>query len=72
MECGRYEEASQCLKQSIMMEANYPPTLVQMGNLLFEAGNLDKAEKYYTKAFKCDQSEARAISGLANILQEQN
>jgi tetratricopeptide (TPR) repeat protein len=37
-----------------MMEGNYPPTLVQMGNLLFEAGNLDKAEKYYAKALKID------------------
>ena len=53
-----------------MMEGNYPPTLVQMGNLLFESGNLDKAEKYYAKALKIDQLEARAISGLANVLQE--
>ena len=42
-----------------------------MGNLLFEAGSLEKAEKYYLKAIQCSAGkEAQAFAGLGNIKME--
>ncbi len=42
-----------------------------MGNLLFEAGSLEKAEKYYLKAIQCSAGQdAQAFAGLGNIKME--
>ncbi len=52
-------------------DGEFAPALTQMGNLLFEAGSLEKAEKYYLKAIQCSAGQdAQAFAGLGNIKME--
>lgn len=53
------------LKMALKINKEFP--LVTMGNLLFAAGNIDQAGKFYRQALKINNLDIEANIGLGNI-----
>jgi tetratricopeptide (TPR) repeat protein len=65
VELKRREEARPAFEQALQIVRDFPPALVNLGNLHLEAGEIDEAIRYYESAMKSDEEYAPAHHNLA-------
>lgn len=65
VELARRDEARVAFEQALEIVRDYPPALVNVGNLHLEAGEIDEAVRYYESAMKSDEDYAPAHHNLA-------
>jgi tetratricopeptide (TPR) repeat protein len=61
----RRDEARASFESALGVLASYPPALVNLGNLLIDAGDVDGAIRYYESAIRSDESYANAHHHLS-------
>jgi tetratricopeptide (TPR) repeat protein len=64
VELKRFDEARAAFEQALQLRAGFAPSLVNLGNLHLEAGEIDKAIHYYESAVKSDDEYALAHHNL--------
>jgi tetratricopeptide (TPR) repeat protein len=65
VELKRRDEARSAFEQALEIVHDFPPSLVNLGNLHLEAGEIDEAIRYYELAMKSDEDYASAHHNLA-------
>ena len=66
---GLWDKASKTLNQ-ILAKDEYVPALINLGNIYFVQGQLDKAVTYYNRAATKDPNSASALLGIARANQQ--
>lgn len=68
----KYEEAAEYLKVANKLNPEHYETIVNLGNVSFDSGNFDEAEKWYTAALvkKKDDANVRTDLGLTYVFRE--
>lgn len=65
---GRREEARAVLEELAADEPDYAPAWINLGNMAFEKGDLDEAERRYRKALELDPLSSVAHNNLAAVM----
>jgi len=63
---GLYDRA-QAAFDDILKNVEYVPALVNLGNISYIGGTLDRADEYYERALKADPTSSTALLGLARL-----
>ena len=64
---GHPELATKEFKAALGREAEFPPAWVGLGNLAFQAGELDTAERHYQRALRAAPEHSGAANNLAML-----
>ncbi len=65
-----FTEKAKAEFEAVLTQGDYLPTLVNMGNLSFTAGDMASALKFYSRAYARDTQNAAALLGYARTQQE--
>ena len=64
---GLKDLAAREFQAALEQRKDYPPALISLGNLAFEAGALADAEEYYRRVLEVDSSQPSANNNLAMV-----
>lgn len=67
---GRREEARLVLEQLTADEPDFAPAWINRGNMAFEDGDYDEAERLYRKALELDPLSSVAHNNLAAVMKK--
>ena len=67
---GRNEEALKNYKKALKIKNDFPSTLFNIGNILFNEKDFNGAEKYFLKALSFEKNHVKSKIGLISIYSE--
>ena len=68
---GAFDEVKKELMQAWKYNDQYIPTLVQLGDIYLQEGNLEGADQTYKKALSINAKTSRALVGIGQVLMQQ-
>lgn len=66
-ETGRFEDAAAAYLNALEIDFTYTPTLLRLGRVLLELGQIDDAETQFRIAYSRDENDAAALAGLGQV-----
>ncbi len=66
-----FDKAENLLREALIIDPDFVPALVDMGNISAEKGESDKAVTYFTRAIALDPLNASAHYNLSQVYQAQ-
>ncbi|MBN1834494.1 MAG: tetratricopeptide repeat protein [Spirochaetales bacterium] len=64
---GLNDEASEQFRKALSKERHYLPSVLNLGNIYYLAGNLSQAKSYYELAHKLSPGNPNALLGVARV-----